>query len=362
MNRYMKPVRIVLLLMLAIGIKANAQYHSCYDISIQQIQKDEDCVNVDYTIYVNPAEVGSCEFVFMELYLENEGHRRKLTSVLLNGEMKMKTYRRANALGRLEERLSAADHVFSAREPSVYLFHEDCVPYEEWMNGATLFARQSVGCEASDKIFELATLHIPEEAKVESPVLPAEEPAEEATPPAVLQQVREGVAYFDFPVGKSTLNLDFGRNREEWANIIQQIQQIEAADNTRIIRIEITGYASPEGSYALNERLAYERARAISNRLLLDEALSLSQEQIATNFVAEDWDGLVRLLKDSSMPHREEVLSIIENIEIFDGREKALMNLAQGNVYRTLLRYYFPQLRRTEYKIIYEEEIKDVNY
>ncbi|MCB6272182.1 hypothetical protein LI322_27585, partial [Bacteroides cellulosilyticus] len=70
--------------------------------------------------------------------------------------------------------------------------------------------------------------------------------------------------------------------------------------------------------------------------------------------VPEDWDGLVELLQRHPMNHGDEVLSLIARTGIFEGREKQLMDMHGGAVYRELLKSYFPQLRRIRITVGYE--------
>jgi len=358
MNLYLKQIIALVPLALFIGIKSNAQYHDSYSVAVQEFQKDKDCVNVDYTISVDPSKVGNCEFILVEFFIEKEGHKKELTFVILNGKAKTKSYKRAAALGGLDERLKSDGHILSAKDSKSNIPYNESLPYDEWMNGATLYAKQSIlKCDErpTEEKFKLATLLVPEEVKKE---VKEEKPEHSVTKETVVlptqPQVKSGVAYFDFVTGRSALDFSLGKNRAEWNKIIQQIRQIKADENAHIISIEFTGYASPDGPYYVNEKLSYERTKAVANQLLRMSELLLAQKQITTSFVAEDWDGLVALLKDSNIAYKEEVLSIIDRIGIFDGREKVLMDLANGDVYRTLLKEYFPKLRRTEYKITYE--------
>jgi tetratricopeptide (TPR) repeat protein len=53
------------------------------------------------------------------------------------------------------------------------------------------------------------------------------------------------------------------------------------------------------------------------------------------------------------MPCKQEVLSIIDGVGIFNGREKKLMDLAGGDPYRHMLRVLYPPLRRMEMEVAY---------
>ncbi len=55
----------------------------------------------------------------------------------------------------------------------------------------------------------------------------------------------------------------------------------------------------------------------------------------------EDWDGLRAAVEKSGMPSKREVLAIIDSYDIFDGREKRLMDLQGGEPYKYMLRRCF---------------------
>ena len=55
------------------------------------------------------------------------------------------------------------------------------------------------------------------------------------------------------------------------------------------------------------------------------------------------------MVSRSNMEHKEAVLSIITNYGIYNGREKKLMELKQGDPYRYMLKMFFPALRKASY-------------
>lgn len=351
MSNFMKRATILTVFVISACAFAYAQQHPSLEVNVGQLQKNSDCVDIDYTITVHTSEVSDCETIFLDLYLEKNEHKISLKPLLINGQARNRTYKRGVALHNLQRAYANCD-VISATDPNAKIVYQDCIPYEEWMNGAVLYGKQTVwgcGSQLTEDIFALKTLTVPP-VKVVEPII---EIVEVVPIPEPQPRVKSGVAYIEFPVGKSTFDLSIGRNNEEWNALVSEIRQIEKNEDEQIIRVEIIGYASPEGPYALNERLSRERAKALANQILFFGNLSLSPELVRSSSVAEDWDGLVLLLKERPVPYQKEVLHIIENIGIFDGREKAIMELAHGNVYRTLLKDYFPKLRRTEYRITY---------
>jgi len=98
--------------------------------------------------------------------------------------------------------------------------------------------------------------------------------------------------------------------------------------------------------YITNEGLALGRARAFREYLI--RQFGLSAHLFRVSGVAEDWDGLRELVEESRMYQKEEILRIIDQTGIFEGRELKLMLLENGYPYREMLRLMFPELRRVE--------------
>ncbi len=69
---------------------------------------------------------------------------------------------------------------------------------------------------------------------------------------------------------------------------------------------------------------------------------------------ARDWGRVcAEAVGRSDMKAKDEVLDIIDTYDIFDGREKLLMDLRGGDPYRYMLEHIFPPLRRMEMRIDY---------
>ena len=162
---------------------------------------------------------------------------------------------------------------------------------------------------------------------------------------------RQGKAYLDFQVGRSVILPNYRCNSEELLKIDDVIRDMMRNPDATIQGVYIEGYASPEGTYATNDRLSKARAEALKSYIL--QKFKVPGKLFKVSHVGEDWDGLVELVKASQMPQKEQVLRIIETIDVFDGREKTLMELNGGIPYRWMLKEIFPKLRRVEYQIDY---------
>lgn len=111
----------------------------------------------------------------------------------------------------------------------------------------------------------------------------------------------------------------------------------EMKDGSKVDRIVVEGYASPDGSKELNDRLAQERA---------EEAAELVKKELGTNVNIEinskgaDWDGLIKAIEGSNLEDKAEIANEIKNSS---NREQTLRELmAEYPQIKELL----PQLRR----------------
>ena len=160
--------------------------------------------------------------------------------------------------------------------------------------------------------------------------------------------------YLSYPQGGWRVESTYGSNSSELARLARFIRTSLSDSLIYVREITLTGYCSIEGSYAHNERLARRRANGFRN--YLDSVFGLSRRYpVRTSYVGEDWERL-RSLADScaSLPSRREVLEIIDNTGIFDGRERKLMALHGGVPYNFMLSELFPLLRRVEILVEYD--------
>jgi len=175
------------------------------------------------------------------------------------------------------------------------------------------------------------------------------------TPVAETEKTRQadGHAYIDFPVNKTEIYPDYRRNPVELARIRDTIEIIKNDPDYSITALTLKGYASPEGSYANNERLAKFRTEALRQyiRNLYDFPASI----LKTDWEAEDWNGLTAYLRSCNLPNRDAMLRIATD-PVYDGnpdgREWKLKS-TYPEQYKILLADVYPGLRHTDYTVSY---------
>lgn len=170
-------------------------------------------------------------------------------------------------------------------------------------------------------------------------------------------RMESAVLYLDYPVGKDDIYPDYKNNRTEIDKIDRILSPLMSNRFSTVSRIRVRGYASPDGNYRDNERLAQARSQLFVSYLL--DAYNLPRSRVDVSSVAEDWEGLKELLHQAQPPYTEAVLNVIRRYGIFDGREKQLMDLQGGVPYKDMLYRFFPRLRRIE--VVVEYDIRKVN-
>lgn len=222
------------------------------------------------------------------------------------------------------------------------------VPYEKWMNGSNLKMLGTInGCANCLKEEDLAQVHpVLLERYVPQPSIIFVKPAAE-----IKNRDEKGNAYLDFPVNQTIIYPDYRRNPFELAEINRTINVVKENPDTKITGIDLHGYASPEGSYANNTRLAKGRSEALKT-YIVDE-YGLSADMIKVQSTPEDWAGLRAWVEKVDIAQKDKVLELIDSdIENLDVKEYRIKNLDR-KVYQELLRDCYPGLRHTDYVIHY---------
>lgn len=156
-----------------------------------------------------------------------------------------------------------------------------------------------------------------------------------------------------YSINVAQLEPDFNGNSDALTALSHFIGQKLADTVARIESITITGYASPDGPLALNERLATQRAEDFKG--YVDEKYHLSAHYpLTTKGVAEDWQ-MCRTLVDASnaIPHKEEVMAILDSTLSDNAKEQELKRMTE--VWDFMRTDILPPLRRVEIVINYAQ-------
>ena len=237
------------------------------------------------------------------------------------------------------------------REVQNYQVYQQTLERQQWMNIALL--RLAVvrldGC-GTELFREERVLRVP------TPII-TDKNKDVVVRTENIQQLR-GRAFVSFPVNKTEVDPDFGNNREELKRLSQTIDSVAGDSTIEILRIQVKGFASPEGTYASNDRLARERTSSLTRYVI--ENTKVAPVLFHTGYEAEDWQGLRNFVDTTSMlTHREDLLRMIDS-EMDPDDKLYKIGVTWTEDFKVLAREAFPLLRHTDYQIDYQlKEVKE---
>ena len=321
-------------------------------VSCNDLMQKGDSLYIDATIRVQGKLIESRKSLTLTPMLESSTQKEGLPSILLNGKNRQKVYQREVALKNLQDEprykvlrdSDAVEHTIP---------YKMTVAWEPWMKDARFVLAQDLcGCGKEEAVGPLLIADrirmAPTERYEVQPTLAYISPKAETEK----HRAEVGTAYLDFQVGKSQILPDFRNNAAELAKINQTIRAVTSDKNITPKGIFLKGYASPEGSYASNQRLADNRVKALRDYIRTQNNFGLDFFTLASE--PEDWEGFGEKAEaDMDIPARDGVLAIINSNDEPDRKEAKLRTLQGGAAYRYVLNNIFPSLRRSEYRIDY---------
>lgn len=172
----------------------------------------------------------------------------------------------------------------------------------------------------------------------------------------IYEDEREKALTVYYSIGASRIDKTFSDNEQVLFNLTEVIKMIDNDPASTVKTVVVAGFASPEGKYELNDRLAFERAVSVKEHIM--KTTGIPDRKILVYNGSVDWRGLRYLVAKSDLPEKNEVLNIIDNMPVWDsraqrGRHGELMKLNGGTTYRRLLRDFFPLLRNGAFIKVY---------
>ena len=146
---------------------------------------------------------------------------------------------------------------------------------------------------------------------------------------------------------------------------VEMLKKINAdREGLNLKNVEVAAYASPEGGFKFNDKLAGKRqsvSEAYVDKQL--KAAKLRGANVDAHYTAQDWDGFKRLVQASNIQDKDVILRVLEMYKDPAEREQQIRNMSAG--FRELADGILPELRRSRLIINYEtvgrsdEQIKE---
>ena len=132
----------------------------------------------------------------------------------------------------------------------------------------------------------------------------------------------------------------------------EEVKAIGEAANKQITNIEISAYASPDGSLDLNQGLAENREKNAEKYLNRQLNKAKIEANVDAKYTAQDWEGFQELVSKSNIQDKELILRVLSMYKEPEQREQEIKNIS--SVYSDLADEILPQLRRSRLTLNYE--------
>ena len=340
----------------------NRSYSGDIGIEPVRLEQSGDFLYIDMNFILKDVKVRTAHGVDFIPQLVAPANTYNLPKVSVKGKDEYLAYeRRLSLMSAKEKRKHVAPYLVkkSNKRTNDTIRYRYVLPYESWMADAKLnVQRDECGCGEStlmsvQPVIDQVTLERILSPYIVNPHFAYVEPKVEVVKSREIQ----AVCFLDFEVNKINIRPEYMNNPRELAKIRVMIDDLKLDPSIKVNRLDIIGYASPEGTLATNKRLSEGRAMAL--RDYLASRYDFPRNQYHIIFGGENWDGLIDALETLDMDYKNEVLDIIQDIPIEKGRETKLMQLCGGVPYRYLLKNIFPSLRVAICKVNYD--IKNFN-
>ena len=335
---------------------------SGWDYSKSRVERSTSGNKIDIILSIVPlVKQKKQEIICISpVYMSADGKDSVLLDhICIAGKKRYKVINRRKALHNLTGDEAACGKVISFEKlGEIPLLFKKNIPFERWMADGRLVVRErSYGCaECGVRKHEVLAL------RANIPLFTEKDYVYNfIEPEKVLVKCYEDS--FDckvtFPVARHDLQKQFADNSQELIRLEKFISENLNIKGAILKTVHIKGYASPEGEFDYNRALAQRRTRTLSEYVYCRYPSLKKVPVYIPEGVGEDWEGLRNIIMSSS-------LSIIDRYRNDVERESAIRKLDDGKIYDTLLKDFYPGLRRTTFSLSFDirpytmEELPDI--
>ena len=137
---------------------------------------------------------------------------------------------------------------------------------------------------------------------------------------------------------------------QEFVRMLKQINNDR--EKLNLDNIEVSAYASPDGGFSINDKLAGERQK-VSEKYVNQELKKIKLDApVDAKYTAQDWEGFQELVKASNIQDKDVILRVLSMYKDPQEREQQIKNISTA--FRELADGVLPELRRARLTINYE--------
>ncbi|MFC2371370.1 hypothetical protein [Segatella oris] len=134
---------------------------------------------------------------------------------------------------------------------------------------------------------------------------------------------------------------------------VSMLKRINAdREKLAIKNVEVQAYASPEGGFTFNDKLANKRQNVSEGYVKQQLKGTNLQTDIDAHYTAQDWEGFMKLVQASKIQDKDVILRVLLMYKDPQEREQQIRNMSEG--FRELADGILPELRRSRLIINYQ--------
>ena len=348
----MKKAIIIALAIFGMSVTAAAQSR----ITDQSLVHDGKDAIVTFKIETDDNSIPSKRKEVIMPYIYNGKDTVWLETVEVYGKNRYKREKQENHLNGnkewdLEEGQMIKGDVYSYR---------DTAPLKRWMAPANLgIRREIVGCACEDELAdeEVASATLFQEPPLEPRRIPKNFAVADATREWDFGQDELEII---FKVSKIEIDSSVFNNEITFGKILSAVDKIYSNPKFRVDKIEIAGYASPEGSRSFNNWLGQNRAKALIDYIIENRPqYNLTADNFRLRNGEENWAGLRRHLLNSTIEEKDQVIEIIDTDLPDEEKKLKIKAIDKGKVWKKMLDQVYPHLRSARYLAVYYDSTQD---
>lgn len=341
----MKKMMVIIFILLGLGCTATAQSL----ITNETMIREKSAVTISFNVDTEVKGVSSKKKEVIIPYMYNETDTLWLDAMEVYGKGHYKRERQTRHINGDKDWTIGGRQVIKG---AAYTY-SDTVEVARWMAPANLGIRRYIaGCGScgdrlsDERVAEKTLFIIPQHVVTD------------ATKEWDFGQDELEVI---FKVARIEIDSTVFDNEVTFGRILAAVDKIHSNPNYRIEKIQVSGYASPEGGKSFNAWLGENRAKALIDFIISHRPdYGLTRETFEIVNGKENWEGLRKVLVASDMDRKDEVIAIIDDVNLHDeAKKQRIKDLDDGRTWQNMLKQIYPHLRSARYLSVYYDSTDD---
>lgn len=343
----MRRLLISIILLFAASLLADAQTV----VRNEKMFQDGRNVTITFEVDTDHTDIPNLRKEVILPFIYNGKDTLYLDPMEIYGKGRFKRERQINAING-DKDWALSDNQ-TLKNGGVYIY-EAQVPLKRWMKSAVLgIRRQMVGC-ACEK--DMTEEDIAQASLFEEPQLPPRRLPEYSLSDLTREwDFGQDQLEIVFKVSRIEIDSSVFNNEVTFGKILKAVDKIHSNPAYKIDKIEVAGYASPEGRPGFNNWLGYNRALALINYIIKQRPeYNLTMDHFRIVNGDENWEGLKWALQNYEFEYKDRVLAIINDQTLPSEQKKdKIKRIDHGKTWKKMLDDIYPYLRCARYLAVY---------